>query len=382
MRTFWGPGWIVMLAACARMNAEAPDAAATAAGSSTLTSAQSSASGACATQRARLERDMSAALQQSATDPSITSSPDFTLALEAADGQRFVYSHGASSLDTRYESASTSKWVTAAVILDLVDQGVLSLDSQPSEWLPYWNVPGVTLARLLSFTSGFSLEPSCVNLPNADFAGCVHQAYDLNTPNDPVPGSRFEYSSTHLQVAGLMAIRAAGAASWAELFARWQARTRLFPTGVYNLPSSSNPRLAGGMHWTGSEYLDFLHAIQDGLLLESGTRAAMLDNQRGSATVDAAGSPVLDRLGQDWAYGFGNWLECPSALGPNTFDCGAQHRNSSPGAYGAYPFVDFDHDYVGMVARQGGVGTYPEGIALFGVVAEQAARWADACSGG
>ena len=108
----------------------------------------------------------------------------------------------------------------------------------------------------------------------------------------------------------------------------------------------------------------------------------MLDNQRGSATVTALGSPVLAATGQDWAYGFGNWLECASALGPNTFNCGPEHRNSSPGAYGAYPFIDFDHQYVGMLARQGGLGTFREGLALFDGIADDAARWADACTGG
>jgi hypothetical protein len=67
-----------------------------------------------------------------------------------------------------------------------------------------------------------------------------------------------------------------------------------------------------------------------------------MDNQRGSATVTALGSPVLAATGED-----GNWLECASALGKNSFDCGPEHRNSSPGAYGA-----------------------------------DAARWADACAGG
>src|SRR5215471_9091158 len=88
----------------------------------------------CATQRASIERSMASALDASATEPDVTTSPDFSLALVAADGHQFVYTHGDSSLDTPYESASTSKWVAAAVILDLVDRQVLRLDSDPAEW--------------------------------------------------------------------------------------------------------------------------------------------------------------------------------------------------------------------------------------------------------
>lgn len=332
----------------------------------------------CAAQRAELERNMTAALEAAATDTSITNVPDFTLALETAGGHRYVYSHGSSSLETTYESASTSKWVAATVILDLVDQGLLALDDEPSKFFSFWQAPGITLAQLLSFTSGYSKEPLCINLANADFADCVQRAYELNVDVAPAPGSAFDYASTHLQIAGLMAVRAASAAAWADVFAHWQARTGLFPSGAFDLPSRDNPRLAGGMHWTGAEYLGFLRAIYDGKLLTNATRAAMLTNQRGRAKV--VGSPTIDALNQDWAYGLGNWLECSTAIGPDTFDCGSGHRNSSPGAYGAYPFIDFEHRYLGILARQGQLGTFREGDALFGVVAELAVRWAAACA--
>jgi CubicO group peptidase (beta-lactamase class C family) len=320
---------------------------------------------------------MAEALERAALDPNITKEPNFTLALEAADRHRFVHSHGDSALDTPYESASTSKWVSAAIILDLVDRKVLSVTDDPAKYLPFWTAKGVTLAQLLSFTSGYSKEALCFNLPSAVFADCVQKAYEANTA-PPAPGTVFDYSSTHLQIAGLMAVRAAKVDGWAALFAAWQKRTGLFPSGAYDLPSVTNPRLAGGMHWTGQEYLAFLRAIYDGKLLDEATRTSMLDSQRGLAKV--VGSPAIDALNEDWAYGFGNWLECPTAIGPDTFDCGAGHRNSSPGAYGAYPFIDFDHRYLGILARQGTLGTFRDGDSLFQAVAPDAARWADACN--
>jgi CubicO group peptidase (beta-lactamase class C family) len=331
----------------------------------------------CESARAELERAMAAALDAAADDPDISQTPSFTLALETADGHRFVHSHGDSSLSTSYESASTSKWVAASVILDLVDQGALQLSDEPGSYLPFWETRGATLAQLLAFTSGFSQEPLCLNLPRADFADCVEQAYLLNRDDAAPPGSEFDYSSVHLQIAGLMAVSAAHARDFADLFGAWQSKTGLFPSGAFDLPSRDNPRLAGGMHWTGEEYLGFLRALYHGQLLEPATRRAMLENQRGDATV--VDSPTLDALGQDWAYGFGNWLECPTALGAGSFDCGSGHRNSSPGAYGAYPFIDFERRYFGILARQGTLGTFREGDALFGVVADDAARWATAC---
>jgi len=333
----------------------------------------------CEAERAEIERTIASKLDAAALEPDVTGEPNFTLALETAEGHRFVHSHGASSIDTVYESASTSKWVSATVLLDLVDRGILSLSDDPATYLPFFTAKGVTLAQLLSFTSGYSKEAPCMNLPKADFADCVQKAYEANTA-PAAPGSTFDYSSTHLQIAGLMAVRAANVPGFAELFAAWQARTGLFPTGKFDLPSATNPRLAGGMHWSGAEYLGFLRAIYHGQLLKPATRSAMLDNQRGSAKV--VGSPTIDALNQDWAYGFGNWLECPTAQGPDTFDCGAGHRNSSPGAYGAYPFIDFDHQYFGILARQGKLGTFRDGDSLFQTVGAEVARWADACANG
>lgn len=332
----------------------------------------------CDAERAEIEQAMRAALDLAVQDPTITQEPNLTVALETADGHRFVYSHGDSSLDTSYESASTSKWVAASVILDLVDRGILKLSDEPAAYLSFWKAEGVTLAHLLSFTSGYSKEPLCFNLPNADFADCVERAYDANVDIAPAPGSAFDYSSTHLQIAGLMAVRAAGAEGFGEVFAAWQAKTGLFPHGAFDLPSPTNPRLAGGMHWTGEEYLAFLRAIYDGKLLEPKTRDDMLRSQRGEAKV--VDSPVLTALGQDWAYGFGNWLECPTAIGPDSFDCDSGKRNSSPGAYGAYPFIDFEHRYLGLLARQGELGTFRDGDALFSVIAADATRWATACA--
>jgi CubicO group peptidase (beta-lactamase class C family) len=331
----------------------------------------------CEAARSRLEQRIAGALDAAAEDPSVTAEPTFTLALETASGHGFVHSHGDSTISTKYESASTSKWVAATVILSLVDQGLLSLDDEPSKYLPFWQANGVTLAQLLSFTSGFSEEVPCFNRPGADFSGCVESAYDANVASAPAPGSEFVYSSTHLQIAGLMAVKATQANDFSELFTAWQDETGLFPSGAFDLPSATNPRLAGGMHWTGEEYLGFLRALYHGKVLEAATRKAMLTSQRGDAKVGS--SPTIDAFNRDWAYGFGNWLECPTAVGPNTFDCGSGHRNSSPGAYGAYPFIDWDGRYFGILARQGKLGTFREGDSLFQTVAVDVAEWATLC---
>jgi CubicO group peptidase (beta-lactamase class C family) len=304
---------------------------------------------------------------------------DFTLLLERFDGRAFSYSRGASSAVTSYESASTSKWVSAVVILRLVDSGVLKLSDTAASRLSDWPLSAshplsqMTLQQLLSFTSGLTEEPYCLNLPGADFAQCVRQGVSNNTAKGRQPGTVFDYNGLHLQVAGLMAIRAAEAADWQALFRQFVQQTGLFSTARYDLPSTSNPRLAGGMHWTAQEYLDFLRALQQGKLLSATLQQQMLANQRGNATV--LNSPAISGFGSDWPYGLGHWLECTAGQ-PNNGQCASAQRHSSPGAYGAYPLIDYQYNYLAMLAREGQLGSFVEGKAVVDALTPAIQDWA------
>lgn len=338
------------------------------------TSDASASDGGC--ERAALEAAIGAKLDAALQDPDIATSQDVTVLLETAGGRRYTYNHGTSTPTTSYESASTSKLVTATVIMNLVEQGMLSLDSKASDLIDFWTDDTVTLQQLLSFTSGYSDEPLCINNPNTTLEACAQNIWTLNEPKNPTPGTEFSYSGSHMQIAGLMAMKAVGATTWGALFDAWKTQTGLFPTAVYDLPSTTNPRLAGGMHWSGEEYLAFLRSLEQGTLLSDASRSALFASQRRIAVVGTSGSPAYDHLMEDWAYGLGNWLECPTATQPDSFDCGEGHRNSSPGAYGSYPFIDFDKGYIGMIAQRGELGEGFKGVLLFRAVQAEIEAWA------
>jgi CubicO group peptidase (beta-lactamase class C family) len=305
---------------------------------------------------------------------SVDTDTDFTLAVESHDGTQFVHSRGASTITTSYRSASSSKMVTASVILLLVQQGYLSLDDSPQDFLDFWPITGnhaaIELRHLLNFTSGLSEAPTCLNLPNADFTNCVETILDHN-PTIPSPGEEFYYSSTHLQVAGLMAIHASEMSDWTEVFNHFKSETQLFTNAVYDLPSVNNPRLAGGMHWQADEFLAFLGAIYRQEFLSARLIEEMTSNQTGSA--DMVYSPVNEGpLALDWRYGFGQWIECPAV----PFNCSNTTRVSSTGAYGAYPFIDYEQQYFGIVAREGALATGHKGYQVWAAVASELAEWA------
>jgi CubicO group peptidase (beta-lactamase class C family) len=311
-----------------------------------------------------LEAQLATVLSQAASEV------DFSFAVERRDGRRFTFNRGSSTLNTTYESKSASKLVSAVILMRLVEQGTLALSDQPQKYIEAWPIgggdplSGMTLAHLLSFTSGLTEDPACLNSGSSDFEDCVLSVADANAGNGNVPGQAFFYASGHLQVAGLMAVKARGVADWQAIIAEFKSQTGLFPASRYDSPSLSNPALAGGMHFTGADYMDFLHALKNGSLLNAASMGELLADR--TASIPILYSPMFSGigggagLGEDWHYGFGLWHECRSA----TFNCVAGTRVSSPGALGTYPFWDISKGYSGIVVRAGAFGTLTTGIAI------------------
>ena len=312
---------------------------------------------------------------------------NFTVYLEKRDGHSFQFQKGQSSLASEYKSASTSKWVSAFVILWVVSKAKgFTLNSIPSDYLK-WSMPKddplyrVTLRQLLSFTSGMHKEPGCLKFgfPSKSFDKCLNDTWgslvSVNKGRGYPPGTSFYYGSAHLQLAGAMAVKAGGYNNWAHMWSDFNEKTGLFTSSTYNLPSNKNPRLAGGMTWIGHDYVKFLRTIfnhekVNSPIIRKDLLDQMFTNQLSRAKI--VYSPVLKRIKENWSYGLGVWLECPRA----TFTCKSVDYYSSPGAYGAYPFISFKKSYFGLIARQGSLGTFPEGLETFRSIKNLSESWA------
>lgn len=316
-----------------------------------------------------IEESMRVKLLNLATDV------DFSLLVQREDGRQFVFNRGDSKPTTQYESASTSKMVTAAIILRLVERGVLKFTDQPQKYLANWPIPEtdslyrMNLSHLLSFTSGLEVAPTCIDNPFANFENCVANVALANKGNGRIPGSTYYYGSPHLQVAGLMAVKAAGKVNWQALYSDFQMETGLFSNSQYNLPSPNNPRLAGGMSWTGQDYLGFLLAYRDGRVINDLMFKFATSDKIADAKIISA--PALSVIGEAWHYGYGLWIECNSPV----YNCSQSKVVSSPGAYGAYPFIDVQTKLTGIIARQGELGSFGDGFELYTQISSDLRIW-------
>jgi CubicO group peptidase (beta-lactamase class C family) len=295
----------------------------------------------------------------------LAAQPQFAngVAVEVVTPAGVVYSSSSSAVGSFDDTATTpvasaSKWVSATVILRLVDQGLLSLDTKTKallvdrNGLPWsGNLGEATLRHLLSFTTGISGDDASSEL-TLSLTEAVHRIHDDLAPTAAVPGAFFYYGSTNLRIAARMAEVATGR-TWAQLYDE-QLRLPLGWVVTSNYGPTGNPNPAGTLSCTGREYLRFLAMELRGGL--DGTirllPQALLDQERSDQW--AAGTLIqfspysaVDPT-KLYRYGLGNWLETadsshpPSASNPIL-------RVSSTGKFGWAPWVAVDASYAGLV---------------------------------
>jgi len=240
--------------------------------------------------------------------------------------------------------ASAGKWLAAATIAAVVDEGKLGWDDKVSKWLPeFTDAKGqATLRQLLSHTAGYpDYQPS--GEKRDDYQTLKESvAHIVKLPADTVPGTKFKYGGLAMQVAGRMAELATGK-DWETLFQEKLARplhmgyTHFTP--VDTTPGHS-PMLGGGARAALQDYANFLQMISDNgifnskRVLSAKAIREMQADQVGHAKVNpdeyvehARGSSRKD------IYGLGEWREEINANGDAVLI-------SSPSWAGAFPWMD------------------------------------------
>jgi D-alanyl-D-alanine carboxypeptidase len=117
--------------------------------------------------------------------------------------------------DTRFEIGSVTKQFTAAAILQLQEQGKLSIDDRLAKYLPdFPRADQVTLRQLLNQVSGL---PDYTDMPDivAEMATVPDAApkiaaYVAARPLDFTPGTKWEYSNTNYWLLGQVVAKVSG----------------------------------------------------------------------------------------------------------------------------------------------------------------------------
>ncbi|MGJ5817471.1 serine hydrolase domain-containing protein [Paludibaculum fermentans] len=261
--------------------------------------------------------------------------------------------------------ASSTKWLSAAVIMSLVDDGTLSLDDKASQYLPYLTgeEASITVRQLMSHTSGFGgefpLVSRCLGDASTTLDLCAQALAQV--PLKIPAGTGFIYSGAGMQVAGRVAEVASGK-DWQALFReRIAGPLGLVATDYEYKGPTQNPRISGGGRSTAGDYMKFLRMIAgrgvwEGrrILSEQAVETMLSDQTRGVPIVESPfqRAAVYDPKAALNRYGIGNWLEDLDQDGRTTW-------HSSPGVTGWTPFIDSSRDLQVVVATESFRGFLP-----------------------
>lgn len=240
--------------------------------------------------------------------------------------------------------ASAGKWLAAATVAAVVEEGKLRWNDQVKKWLPQFkDAKGeATLRQLLSHTAGYPDYQPKGERPDNYQTLKEAVAHIVDLPADTLPGTKFRYGGLAMQVAGRMAEVATGK-DWETLFQEKIAQplhmTLTHFTPVDETPGH-NPMIGGGARAGLQDYANFLSMIINNgvykgkrILTEKAIHTLQAD-QIGGATVNPGEYVEKARGGQRKdIYGLGEWREEVNAQGEATLI-------SSPSWAGAYPWID------------------------------------------
>lgn len=249
--------------------------------------------------------------------------------------------------------ASAGKWLAAATIAAVVEEGKLSWDDKVVKWLPeFTDTKGqATLRQLLSHTSGYpDYQPEGNH--RDDYQTLEESVkHIVFLPADTIPGAEFHYGGLAMQVAGRMA-ELATAKDFETLFQQKIGKplemTNTHFTPV-DLGGGHSPMLGGGARSTLQDYAHFLEMIaNDGrykgvkVLKKESIQEMQADQVKNALVKKGEYVENARALNHKSIYGLGEWRE---ELNKNK----EAVLISSPSWAGAYPWIDKKNNIYGFL---------------------------------
>ncbi|MEH6584847.1 MAG: serine hydrolase [Halioglobus sp.] len=266
--------------------------------------------------------------------------------------ERIRVTSGDFDANTVVPVASASKWVSSAVLMRLVELGVLTLEAPLNSYIPelagHW--ADTTLRQLLSHSSGAGPGHAIENPPGMSYREHFERLIQIPVNNEP--GVEFSYGGISMQIAGYVAEQASGR-RWSQLFDELVATPSGMAQSAYGHPfwhspgtEIHSPNLAGGLYASGQDYFNFLTALSlDGMerRLLAEDSIVQMESDQTSTLVQNMRGPIPP----DWFYGLGLWCESPLA--------GSCTQVNSAGAFGTFPWIDRESGTYGVLVTLGSI---------------------------
>ena len=254
---------------------------------------------------------------------------------------------------------SASRWLAAAAMMTLVDEGMLALDDPIATYLPEFtgDKADITIRQLWSHDSGLPATDASISDRTLTLEECVRRiaAGPVSSP----PGTAVSDGSVSIQV-GARVCEVISGMTWQEFF-----RVRLAgPLGMVSttfdlMGFNRNPDVAGGARSTAEDYARFLTMLlQDGVwsgkrILSKEAVSQMEQDQAPASTIFSTPYTTVTSLLPSTSGvrpGLGMWRE---ETDPVT---GTLLIASCPGTYGFTPWIDYKLNVAGVLSMQYDLG--------------------------
>lgn len=308
-----------------------------------------------------------------------------------------VKGYGDYADDRLYLVASSSKMVSVGILMKLVDEGKLDIDAPVGNYLSAWGTngkPELKVAQLVSNSSGLvGLVDNPAYVPylcqygdQGTLGECGKTIYTADDAADrKPPDTEFHYGGGQWQLAGSIAEVVSGK-KWADLvketyidkcgtttigytnqfsktittdgIAAALSYPSFFVGDTATLPVTENPSIEGGLYTTAEDYgkILLMHLRGgdcDGNEVLSAASVSRMQEDRilkayngsTSGTAGAATGDAGTATGALDGYGMGWWID---RVNKGVF--------ADPGAYGAFPWLDYPRNYGAFLVLQSNAG--------------------------
>lgn len=246
---------------------------------------------------------------------------------------------------------TSSKWLTAALVMTFVDKGELSLDDPVSKYLPVFSSYSkgyITIRQCLSETTGIESEQKKVSrmVQKNKFESLEEEVNYFAAHKDIVvnPGKEFYYGETGYNIAGRVLEVVSKRKTFSKLMQERITRPlTMRKTNFANESGEGAENPASGAVSTAGDYIKFMTMLLNGGQF-NGKQILSKESVEELEKISAAGVPVKSapKTTQGLSYGLGTWISESDKSGKSSVI-------SAPGTNGTWPFIDRCRNYAAVI---------------------------------
>jgi CubicO group peptidase (beta-lactamase class C family) len=291
-------------------------------------------------------------------------------------GDSLVYKKEMGDFNSKTQApiASCSKWLTAALVMQFVDEGKISLDDKIGKWLPEFDRYGkayITIRNCLSHMTGIDDEGGLIKklFQRKKFASLEEEVNSFASREIRAnPGTDFWYGNIGLNIAARV-LEVVSKRKFDMLI-----KQKLFnPLGMrkttFSTPDASAVNPSGGAQSTAEDYMKFLVMLLN-KGKHNGVQILSEESVEQMMTIQTDAKPIkyAPKSAEGYGYALGSWVMESTLSTKNTSfegkkvtpvvppaeDGFLQKKHeatafASPGLFGTWPMIDYCRGYAYIV---------------------------------